>query len=675
MKAPLSLLPALPAAIGLSAGIVLDVRLNLGAEALVVAIVAIVVSAMLIAWWRRFNDYAGFVVIFAAVGVMISQAARPNPLPDVIKDRTGTLTMRVERVVEREDGLACQCRAMSWAARHSSALACDFRVALTVGGFDRAVKPGDVINVKGRVKGVADDNPVPDRVDYSRYLFIDGVVARMWAPTADVAVVRSEPTFTERLRTKGSAVIADAIVNSNLSPETEAFLLATVIGDDLFLGDWLKDGFRASGLAHVLALSGLHVGIIVLLVTWFLYPLRLFRRLRWLYYSAVIALIMLYAVIVGMTPSVARAAVMAVVFMVGNILQRRVAPYNYLCITVVIWLLINPYWLFSPGFQMSVLASASIMFFVGRVNKLKLKTWRRGLALMVTVPVAAVLSTSAVSVFYFHTFPLSFLPANCLASLLVTPIIGLGVVIIAVKLCFGVALSILTVPENVMYAALRRVVTAFASIHGGQLTDIYIEPYQLVIYMVGLVALVLAIYLRRRLMVGVTVIVWALFAATVALTPTIPGDEMYIVDTSQSTDIIFRHNDSAFYITTARGAQREKTLKAASSLYRDYLGRRGCDSFVTVDSDFVLGPYRRVNNTFITADGRTILLVDADTALVNTARVNTLLVDKGFHQDIVTLVSAIAPDTVILSRDINATRRSRYQSELKAMNRAPSLKN
>lgn len=209
------------------------------------------------------------------------------------------------------------------------------------------------------------------------------------------------------------------------------------------------DIFRNSGTFHVLAVSGLHVGLIAL----FIYlGLSAFRRIPKKVVSLLtIVAILIYASLVGFRPSVFRASLMAILYLIATIIDRDTDIYNLLAVAALALLLLNPMQLWDIGFQLSFVAVTSIVFFVPKLEKPLQKLWNdtdaaeanilhryrkkalKWLVLSYLVTIAAQIGTAPLIAFHFYrTYPLGII-VGPFAVGLVSLIVGIGMV----SICIG----------------------------------------------------------------------------------------------------------------------------------------------------------------------------------------------------------------------------------------------
>jgi competence protein ComEC len=256
-----------------------------------------------------------------------------------------------------------------------------------------------------------------------------------------------------------------------LRGERRGIVEGVVLGDDAGLSDDLKQDFRASGLYHLLAVSGQNVALVAgsaLLVGWLLGLPRLVGEI-----GALVA-IAAYVLAVGAQPSVVRAAVAGALGSLAWIAARQKDRWHYLLLGAIVLLAWNPYTLLDPGFELSFAAVVAIFSLAPRIRRvLDGYPVPRGLADVVSVSTACGLATAPVAWFQFHAVPLLTVPANALAAPAVVPLLGLGVAAAAVAPISGEASATLAALNGwcaAYLAACARVVGGlpFAQIRSGR---------------------------------------------------------------------------------------------------------------------------------------------------------------------------------------------------------------
>jgi len=175
-----------------------------------------------------------------------------------------------------------------------------------------------------------------------------------------------------------------------------------------------RNYFTSAGVMHILAVSGLHVGMILLFLNFALSSLKKIKLGKYLYPFLILVGIWGYACITGFSPSVQRASLMFTFIIIGKKLHRSLSVYNSIAASAFFLLMFHPGLLFNIGFQLSYLAVISIVFFYPLFRKLlssknKLLKWGEDL---LCISVAAQIGTFPISIYYFHQFPTYFWISN-----------------------------------------------------------------------------------------------------------------------------------------------------------------------------------------------------------------------------------------------------------------------
>ena len=151
--------------------------------------------------------------------------------------------------------------------------------------------------------------------------------------------------------------------NFGLNNDEYAFLSALTLGYKADLSNALKQSFRATGTSHVLAVSGLHVGIVYFIIGSLFFFLKGKSKIFILKQVVVLLALWTYVFFTGMPVSVIRAAIMLTLFSIGSMFHKKGYSYNTLLVAAFFLLIINPLYLFDVGFQLNFISVFSIMFF------------------------------------------------------------------------------------------------------------------------------------------------------------------------------------------------------------------------------------------------------------------------------------------------------------------------
>ena len=235
------------------------------------------------------------------------------------------------------------------------------------------------------------------------------------------------------------------LAETGLSGDELATVGALTLGYKEDLGKDLRRHFQASGAAHVLAVSGLHTGIIYGILVWLLTlggrfrPMHENRLGRCLISLVIIAAMWGYAWLTGLTPSVVRAVVMVTIFEIGRMAYRQAFSLNTVAAAAVLILLFHPSDLWSISFQLSFAATFAIVVFARETERyLHSREWdisKRGRLLSwivgtIIISLAAQLGTLGITMYCFHQVSCYFLLTNLIVLPLATILVpcGLGCV-------------------------------------------------------------------------------------------------------------------------------------------------------------------------------------------------------------------------------------------------------
>jgi competence protein ComEC len=259
----------------------------------------------------------------------------------------------------------------------------------------------------------------------------NGFDERTWLRRHGVHVVLLVDRWRIIGRRGGIGGVADALrrqlqhsVARGLTGYRAAVLEGVVLGEDSGLSNQLRRRFRASGLYHLLAVSGQNVALVAgsaLLLAWLLGVPRLFGQL------GALAAICGYVLAVGAQPSVIRAGVAGALGSLAWLTARAADRWHLLLVGVIVLLAWNPYTLLDAGFQFSFAAVSAIFLLVPRfVRFLEGYPLGGSLRLVVAISAACGLATAPIAWLQFHSVQLLTVPANALAAPVVAPLLGLA---------------------------------------------------------------------------------------------------------------------------------------------------------------------------------------------------------------------------------------------------------
>ncbi|MDY2587292.1 ComEC/Rec2 family competence protein [Winogradskyella aquimaris] len=276
----------------------------------------------------------------------------------------------------------------------------------------------------------------PHQFDYSNYLQLKQVYKQTYLKPNDILILSEQPTsiygFADRLRTK----VNTELLKAGFQKDVLSIINALLLGQRQTIDQSIYNNYVNSGTIHILAVSGLHVGILLLILNFVFKPLLLLKYGRILRPLIIVFLLWLFAIIAGLSPSVTRAVSMFSLISIAMHLKRPTNIYNTLAISAFLILLVKPTFLFEVGFQMSYLAVLGIV----SIQPILYKLWQPKYWIIdkpwqiFTVTLAAQFGVVPISLLYFHQFPGLFFISNLIVIPFLGLILGLGLLVIVLAL-------------------------------------------------------------------------------------------------------------------------------------------------------------------------------------------------------------------------------------------------
>lgn len=282
-------------------------------------------------------------------------------------------------------------------------------------------QPGDVLLLRlkpDRIKGPAN----PGEFDLQTYNRRKGIFYRAFINPGQVLAHRATQN-RNIIHRIGRYMMSRSEKHLGRSPE-KALADALVLGYQDDLDEETVERYSRSGTSHVLAVSGLHVGILWLVIDRMLFFMNRKKWMRVSKFFLSIGVLWGYAILTGLSPSVMRAAIMFSCFAAGGIMKHGYHSINILCFSAWLQMLVDPYVIFNAGFQLSYAAVAGILVFHKPFKHAVYfrQKWLRYLWEMVSLTLAAQLATAPVSLYWFGQFPTWFAFSN----LPIVPLSGLA---------------------------------------------------------------------------------------------------------------------------------------------------------------------------------------------------------------------------------------------------------
>ena len=339
----------------------------------------------------------------------------------------------------------------------------------------------------------------PGDFDYRKYLKSIDVYGQVYVDKPRILSYTSgegDLGFLLQLR----KTILTKLAGSGLRDRPKAMIEALVLGQRQNVDPEVTKSFRDAGVIHILALSGLHVGIILLILRFLTRRLLRLKYGRWIQSAVLIILLWSFALLTGMSPSIMRAVTMFSFVAVGMNLKRKGSVYHSLTLSAFVLLLYDPRLLFQVGFQLSYMAVFSIVLIQPVIAGLW--TWRNKvkdfLWSIFTVTLSAQIGVAGISLFYFHQFPGLFILGNMLLLPLLPFIIGASLLLIFLLL-IGFPTGWLTTSLNTVLEFIIETVARISSWDSFIIKEVHVSLWETILTYVALFSFILFLlpYFKR----------------------------------------------------------------------------------------------------------------------------------------------------------------------------------
>ena len=284
--------------------------------------------------------------------------------------------------------------------------------AITYDSASTKLLIGDEIRIIGKLQAILPPNS-PRQFDYKRFMEIKGISYQM-----NVSEIQYSHKYRKSLlrNIQKIRIVCNRKITRHIQNKyAQQVCLAMTLGDKKGLDSATIQTFRETGTSHYMAVSGLHVDLVSLILLSFFKYLKI-KKIGWrlIKFLSFTSFIWFYACLVGLSPSVMRAACMFSIYSFGSIYHLPTNHWNTLSLTAGALLLFRPSFLFDLGFQLSFIAVISIVVYYPFISKyIRTSSW------LINKFVSAIIVTLSVQVlifplnlYYFHQFPLNFIIAN-----------------------------------------------------------------------------------------------------------------------------------------------------------------------------------------------------------------------------------------------------------------------
>ena len=437
---------------------------------------------------------------------------------------------------------------------------------------------GDLIGFYSDVRYI-ESNGNPLEFDYQQYMSRQGVYCQTYIKKQEYEIL--QPAYQKGIKYYGAKIrnsLIEIYRQTGISGQQLAVLEALTLGYKADLDPETITTFQTSGAMHILAVSGLHTGIIMLITNFLLMFLDYSQKTRILKCALIILTLWVFAAITGFSASVCRSALMFSLLAVSQILNRNVSTYNTLATSAFILLLFNPLLIFNVGFGLSylaVLAIISIMPFMQKTlpkfdpvhdtRWIMIRKWlTRYLLGIIFVSIAAQLGTSVLSIRTFNLFPTYFLITNIIVIPLSYFIMVTAITLLAVSWCAPL-MMLATEVLKFFLGLLTGSVSWIESLPAASIDNIFITNVSSQLLYAALAMLVVFGHYKRAIQLKFALLFLCLFAASITIFDSAKNiNSQLIIYNKNKSQLYSIKNGDTMSIITDNSKLDEKSLSPAT---------------------------------------------------------------------------------------------------------------
>lgn len=436
----------------------------------------------------KWKKYKGRLINVAFIALGFSCVGLHNELIDTdhfTRKEADSFIIYVDDVPVKNDGKVKFKTRVINANKGDMTSACSGNLSVTL-ETKAVIGYGTYLLIPPRYK-LVDPPQNPYEFNYQSYLGFKNIHYQTYLKSNEFQILPVKPNgsiiyYAIKLREK-----CEHQFRKYMDKESSGILSAFLLGSRSDLSQNIVNAFINTGTVHILSVSGLHVGIIYIVIGYMLGFLNKIKGGRFIKVLLTLLFVWMYAAITGFLPSVCRAAFMISIIATAEGFNRYVNTYNSIAVSLFFLLLFNPYLLVDVGFQLSYLAVLGIIYFQPRIyHCINVENWLlRNSWVMISVSVAAQLVTFPLSVYYFHQFPNYFLIANIVIIPLASVILYGGIFLLIIS-PFSSLATILGTVLSCIISFMNLILQKLSHLPYALLDNLLIDEVQLVILFIAI---------------------------------------------------------------------------------------------------------------------------------------------------------------------------------------------
>ncbi|WP_418264061.1 ComEC/Rec2 family competence protein [Flavobacterium faecale] len=471
----------------------------------------------------------------------------------------------------------------------------------------------------------------PNAFDYGKYLENKQIYSQLYTKDSSylltTAIKKDLFYYASAFRT----TIITNLEKERFNKQTLAVAIALILGQKQEVSPEVMQDYQFAGAIHILSVSGLHIGFILLFLNFILKPIPNTPKGSFSKLFITIGLLSSFAFIAGLAPSVVRSVVMFSFVAIGFYLRRTTNIYHTILVSILLILLFQPYFLFDVGFQLSYLA----LFFIIWAQPLLTSIWNpkhkiaKTIWEILTVSMAAQIGTLPICLYYFHQFPGLFFLTNLIIIPFLSFIMILGILVMVLA-ALNYTPLFLTKPFEWSITGMNQVVNWIASFRGFVLQDIPFNSYFLISSYFCIITLI--VWLKKPNFLKLNLVLIAIICFQLAYIKTefeITNGKEWIVFHQKNNSLITERKGKEVRVYTNQ-------LKDSNNNLNDYLTA----NFSTIKKSSNLQNLFYFNN-------RKIMMIDSTGVYLPNQSPDILLLTQSPRINLDRILQTIRPKIVI----------------------------
>jgi competence protein ComEC len=335
------------------------------------------------------------------------------------KEKSWKVNGQVEKIIQKDSSINCKGKLLLYFSKDS---------------ISSQLKYGDRILVNKKLQEIKNSGN-PGAFNYQQYAAMQLVFHQLYLKPSDWVKLEGVNTnqFKQFIINARTKILS--ILRKNLPPKKDELGIAEalLIGYTSDLDRDLVKAYSNTGVVHIIAISGMHLGLIYILLGWIFCRMPAIKKSKILQLVLMLTSLWLFAILTGAAASVIRSAVMFTFIAIGKAVSKKSSIFNSMAASAFVMLCYNPYFLWDVGFQLSYLAVIGIIIFQATIynwiyfkNKIANEVWK-----LMAISLAAQVFTFPICIYYFHQFPNYFLLTNIIAVPLSSAILFMEIGLVA----------------------------------------------------------------------------------------------------------------------------------------------------------------------------------------------------------------------------------------------------